>query len=49
MEKVGVPGTPKNLGYNRSLEGRLEIAIDTALFYLEKGASLFPKGRFPDV
>ena len=31
------------------LEGRSEIASAAALFYLEKGESLYPTRRFPDI
>ena len=30
-------------------EGSIEIASAAAPFYLEKGAYLFSKGRFPDI
>ena len=32
-----------------TLEGRIEIASATVLFYLEKDVSLYPKGRFPNI
>ena len=32
-----------------ALEGSFEIASATALFHPEKGVSLFPKRRFPDI
>ena len=32
-----------------ALEGSFEVASATALFYLEKGVSLYPKRSFPDI
>ena len=32
-----------------AVEGSTETASATALFYLEKGESLYPKRRFPDI
>ena len=32
-----------------SLEGSIELASATALFYLEKEVSLYPKGRLPNI
>ena len=36
-----------NLQKTDTLEGSFEIASETALFFLDKGISLYPKGRFP--